>query len=71
MTPSKVVTMNAEFLAKVDEKLRRYAKEQASEKLEGSPSDTIKNVTATDKSTSQGEQEEGDQEWMQPGLTEA
>ncbi len=54
--------MNAAFLAKVDENLRNYAEEQASENLDGSPSDTIKDVPPKDKKLPQGKQEEGAQE---------
>jgi hypothetical protein len=71
MRPSKALTMNAESLAKVDEKLRKYAEEQASENLDGSPSDTIKDVPPKDKKLPQGKQEEGDQEWIHPILTVA
>lgn len=63
--------MNAEFLAKVDEKLRKHAEEQASENLEGSPSDTMKSVPPTDKNPPQVKQEEGDQEWIRPILNKA
>lgn len=69
--PSKAVTMNAAFLAQVDEKLRQLAEEQASINLQGSPSDTIMDIPPKDKKSPQGKQEKGDQEWIRPILNEA
>lgn len=62
--------MNAAFLAQVDEKLRKYAAEQASEKFEGSLSDAMEDVLLNDGKSSQGNQGERDQEWILPTLTE-
>ncbi len=62
--------MNAAFLAKVDEKLRKLAEEQASKNLEGSSSDTMKDLPPKDKTPPRGKQEEGDQEWILPFITE-
>lgn len=69
--PSKAATMNAAFLAQVDEKLKKHAAEQASENLKGPPSDAMKDVPQKNENPSHGEHGERDQECILPILTGA